>query len=445
MDLVIRNGCIVSPQGRYYGDIEVVQGKISAIHASGSINPENAKEVIEAQGLFILPGCIDAHVHFRDPGHTYKEDFITGSAAAAAGGVTMVFDMPNNNPRVVGKTEFAQKTQMIAGRSYVDYAFFGTVKEDNLDKLSELVEAGARAFKAMMGVSAMRTPTVKDATLRYALSILKNTGCPIFVHAENTEIVQFEIERLKKEGRTDYRAHMESRPVVAEAEAIQRAITFAEDVGGKLHIAHIAAGVSVEIIRAAKKRGVDVTTETGPHNLILSDKDYEKIGPAMFMNPPVRTLADQEALWEGLRDGTVDMVSTDHSPHSEEEKYRGGGVWESISGCLGVETNVPIMLTQINERKLTLEKYVEVSSVNGAKLFRLYPQKGCIQVGSDADFTIVDMNRKGIIKRKNLKSKTKVTPFDGLAVKGMPVYTVVRGRIVMKNGEVSPTMEGKLF
>lgn len=445
MDLLIRNGCIVSPQGRYQGDIEVKQGKISAIHAPGSISPEKTQEVIDAQGLFILPGCIDAHVHFRDPGHTYKEDFITGSEAAAAGGVTMVFDMPNNNPRVVGKTEFLQKARMIAGRSHIDYAFFGTIKEDNLDKLQELVEAGARGFKAMMGVSAMKTPTVKDATLRHALAILKNTGCPVFVHAENTEIIQFEVERLKKEGRKDYRAHMESRPVIAETEAIQRAIALAEDVGGKLHIAHIAAGASVEIIRAAKKRGVDVTAETGPHNLILSDKDYERIGPAMFMNPPVRTLADQEALWKGLRDGTVDMVSTDHSPHSEEEKYRGGGVWESISGCLGVETNVPIMLTQINEGKLTLEKYVEVSSVNAAKLFRLYPQKGCIQVGSDADFTIVDLNKKGIIKRDNLKSKTKVTPFDGLAVRGMPVYTVLRGRVVMKNGEVSPAMEGKLF
>jgi dihydroorotase (multifunctional complex type) len=443
MDLLIRNGCVVSPEGRYLADIAVDGGKITGIFAANSVDDKGANKVIDAQGLYVLPGCMDPHVHFREPGHTYKEDFGTGSAAAVAGGFTTVYDMPNNIPRIEGKDELEQKLAIVKGRSHVDYALYGIVKEDNYDRLLGLVEAGARGFKGLMGISSMKTPTSRDVTLWKALRLLKDTGCPISVHAEDTEIVFSEIERLKSEGRTDFRAHMESRPVIAEIIAIQRAIMLAEDTGGRLHIAHIASGKSVDIIRAAKAKGVRVTCETGPHNLIFTDKDYEKLGPAMFMNPPIRTEEDQNALWEGIMDGTIDMIATDHAPHSEEDKYKSGSVWDSISGCCGLESSVPLMLTLVNNGKLTLEKYVEISSANVAKLFNLYPRKGCIQVGSDADFTIVDLNKEGVIKKENLHSKTKVTAFDGMAVKGMPVYTIIRGNIAMKDGVVAPETFGQ--
>lgn len=444
MDLLIKNGCIVGPTGKVYADIGVKNGKICSLTEPGLIQASDAEHVLDANHLFILPGCIDAHVHFRDPGFTDKEDFLTGSEAAAAGGITMVFDMPNTRPLIIGRSQYQEKVAAIEGRSFIDYSFLGLVTDDNIHSLTGLVSIGVRGFKAMMGVSAMKTPTVSDARLLQALKILKGTNCPVIVHAENTDIIDFEADRLKKQGRTDYLAHMESRPGIAEKEAVQRAITFAEEAGGKLHIAHITSKESVEVVRQAKARGVDVTAETAPHNLVLSDKDYQRLGPAMTMNPPVRSEDDQNALWAGLLDGTVDMISTDHSPHLEEEKYK-GNVWESVSGFVGIETSVSIMLTQVNSGRISLEKYVEISSVNPARLFGIYPMKGCIGIGSDADFTIVDMNRESIIKKEKLKSKTKVTPFDGFRVKGVPVYTVVRGKIVMENGTVKGEPSGLLI
>lgn len=444
MDLLIKNGIVVSPEGRSKVDIAVKEGKVAALKATTSPEEEQkAGKVIDAKGLYVLPGCMDPHVHFRDPGHTNKEDFATGSAAAAAGGITTVYDMPNNMPRTLGKKEFEEKLRVIENRSHVDFALYGLVS-DNVDRLPELIECGVRGFKGLMGISSMNTPTCKDVTLWQALKLLKDTGYPISVHAEETEICSVEKERLIREGRNDARAHLESRPSIAEIIAIQRALALAEDTGGRLHIAHISAKESVKLIRTAKARGVRVTCETGPHNLILTDADYDRIGPAMFMNPPIRCQADQDELFAGILDGTVDMLATDHAPHTEEDKYGSGHFLKSVSGCCGVESSVPVMLTLVNQGKLTLEQYVKLSSANVAKLFNLYPRKGCIAVGSDADFTIVDMNKEGVIKKENLHSKTKVTLYDGFKVKGMPVYTIVRGNVVMKDGTVMPGAIGHL-
>lgn len=444
MNLLIKNGILVSPEGRYQANIAVQDGKTAVIMANFScLEENNYDKVIDAKGLYVLPGCMDPHVHFRDPGHTNKEDFFTGSAAAAAGGFTTVYDMPNNMPRTLGKKEFDEKMQIIGNRSHVDFALYGLVS-DNLENLPELMECGVRGFKGLMGISSMKTPTCRDATLWQALKLLKDTGYPISVHAEETEICDVEKERLMKEGRNDARAHMESRPAIAEIIAVQRAIMLAEDIGGRLHIAHISAKETVEIIRAAKARGVRVTCETGPHNLLFTDADYGKIGQAMFMNPPIRCQADQDALYAGIMDGTVDMLATDHAPHTEEDKFSSGHMLKSVSGCCSIESSVAVMLTLVNQGKLTLEQYVKLASTNVAKLFNLYPQKGCIAVGSDADFTIVDMEREGVIRKEALHSKTKVTMYDGLKVKGMPVYTIIRGNVVMKDGVVMPGAFGQL-
>lgn len=444
MNLLIKNGIVVSPEGRYQANIAVQNGKVAGIMASTS-NEEEKKyaKVIEAKGLYILPGCMDPHVHFRDPGHTNKEDFATGSAAAVAGGFTTVYDMPNNMPRTLSKKEFDEKMKAIGNRSHVDFALYGLISE-NLESLPELIECGVRGFKGLMGISSMKTPTCKDVTLWQALKLLKDSGYPISVHAEETEICAVEKERLMSEDRKDARAHMESRPAIAEIIAVQRAIMLAEDTGGRLHIAHISAKETVEIIRVAKAIGVRVTCETGPHNLIFTDADYDRIGPAMFMNPPIRCQADQDAMFAGIMDGTVDMIATDHAPHTEEDKFSYGHGLKSVSGCCGIESSVPVMLTLVNQGKLTLEQYVKLASTNVAKLFNLYPRKGCIAVGSDADFTIVDMEMESVIKSENLHSKTKVTMYDGLKVKGMPVYTIIRGNVVMKDGAVMPEVFGQL-
>ncbi|MDR1827607.1 MAG: dihydroorotase family protein [Methylobacteriaceae bacterium] len=436
MELAIINGTVVSHLGRYKADIAVADGVITALVKPGGLRTGEARTVIDAGGLFVLPGCIEAHSHFREPGHEYKEDFYTGSMAAAAGGITTVFEMANTKPLADGPKEILDKIALISGRSFVDYCLHGLVTKRNIGRLTEMLAVGVRGFKAMMSLSAMGTPTVDDGELLCALRELQKTDTVLTVHAENTSIVNVEKQRLQDAGRTDWKAHMESRPVISEIEAITRAILLCEETGCRLHIAHIAAGRSVDIIRRAKHHGIRVTCETGPHNLTLTDADYERLGPSMFMNPPVRPIEDQNALWQGIRDGTVDMISTDHSPHSEEEKFAANSVWKTKSGLAGVETSVPVMLTTVNAGKLTLEQYVKVSSFNQAHHFRIYPRKGAIQVGSDADFTIVDMGKTGIIRKEDLKSKTKVMPYDGFHYTGAPVYTIIRGNIAMKDGVV---------
>lgn len=445
MKLLIKNGTVVTPAGRSKLDILVVDGKIASLSAPMLISENVADTVIDVRGLYILPGIMDPHVHFRDPGHTYKEDFSTGSAAAAAGGVTTVFDMPNNLPRTVGKAELEEKLEAIQGKAYVDYALYGLLTSQNCDKIVELVNGGVRGFKCLMGISAMNTPTGRDVDIWRGAEILRDTGIPISVHAEDTQIVDQAREDLKKAGRTDPLAHLESHPPISETLAVERAIMAAEAVGGKIHIAHISSKETVQLIREAKRRGVKVTCEVGPHNLFFTDKDYNRKGSGMFMNPPIRYEEHQKALLEGILDGTVDMIATDHAPHSDEEKSMKNGVFSAKSGFCGVETEVSVMLTLVNRGLLTLEQYVKAGSENVAKLFQLYPQKGCIAVGSDADFTIVDLKHTYVVKKENLHSRSKTTAFDGEELTGMPIYTIVRGNIVMDHGKLSGSQIGKFL
>jgi dihydroorotase (multifunctional complex type) len=445
LKLLIKNGTVVTPANRSKLDILVVDGKIASLSAPMLISENTADTVIDAEGLYVLPGIIDAHVHFRDPGHTYKEDFSTGSAAAAAGGVTTVFDMPNNMPRTVGKAELEEKLEAIKGKAYVDYALYGLLTSENCGRIEELVRCGIRGFKCLMGISAMNTPTGRDVDIWRGSEILRDTGIPISVHAEDTQIVAQAREDLQKDGRNDPVAHMLSHPPISETLAVERAIMAAEAVGGRIHIAHISAKETVQLIREAKRRGVKVTCEVGPHNLFFTDKDYDRKGSSMFMNPPIRSAEHQQALLEGIIDGTIDMIATDHAPHSDEEKSMKNGVFSAKSGFCGVETEVGAMLTLINRGLLTLEQYAKVGSENAARLFRLYPKKGCIAVGSDADFTIVDMKRSYVVKKENLHSRSKTSAFDGEEFTGMPVYTVVRGNIVMDHGRLSDSRIGEFL
>ena len=442
LKLLIKNGTIVCSGYRYKADILAEDERIALITAPGSLSETAADQVIDAEGLYILPGVMDSHVHFRDPGHTYKEDFSTGSAAAAMGGVTTVYDMPNNMPRTVAVPELTEKLRAVDGKAYVDFALYGLITNNNLDELLPLVDNGVRGFKCLMGISAMNTPTGRDVDIWQAMRRLKDRGVTISVHAEDTQIVDAVRERLIAEGRNDAQAHMESHPPISETIAVERAILAAEDCGGKIHIAHISSAGTVELIRQAKRRGINVTCEVGPHNLYFTDSDYARKGSSMFMNPPIRSKEDRDAIFRGIHDGTVDMIATDHAPHSDEEKSTQNGVFKAKSGFCGVETEVAVMLTLVNRGLLSLEEYVRISSENVAKLFNLYPRKGCIAVGSDADFTIVDMGKKWRVDRDSLHSRSKITAFDGEELTGGPVYTIVRGNVVMDHGVLSDKAMG---
>jgi dihydroorotase len=313
---------------------------------------------------------------------------------------------------------------------------------ETVEMIPELAKAGANVFKIFMGSTVGGVPAPDDGGMLRAFELIRETGLRVGVHAENNSIIDYLTAKLKAAGRTDPLAHVEARPAVAEAEAIQRAILFARAAGCKLHICHLSSKEGVEMIREAQAKGFDVSAETGPHYLMLDENYMKKVGGVMKINPPIRSREHGEALWQALLDGTVGVIDTDHSPHSREEKFN-DNIWKVTPGFVGVETKVSLMLTQVNAGKLSLNTYVKLVTENPARLFNLYPQKGTIAVGSDGDFTIVDMDKEGIVDSKKLHSRNTVTPFDGWKVKGMPVYAVVRGNIVMKDGEIVGKPKGK--
>jgi dihydroorotase len=265
---------------------------------------------------------------------------------------------------------------------------------------------------------------------------------PVGVHAENRQIMSHYTNQLKAAGKNDPIIWESSRPALCEAESVAHAVYFAETFGTKLHIFHTSSKQGALIVKDAKARGLRVTCETGPHYLLREDKEMAQVGSLLKMNPPVRSKDHAAVLWDGLLNGYVDMVATDHSPHSFEEKgadisgkMTKPTIWDCISGFCGVETNVALMLTQVNKGRMTLEHYVKVASENPAKVWQMYPKKGVIRLGSDGDVTIVDLDKEGVIDYNKLHSKTKATPWHGWKVKGMPIYTIVRGHIQMQDGE----------
>lgn len=439
LDLIIKNGTIVSPSKSLRAHLLVKDGKVEGYSVSDDL-PE-AREVIDATGLYVLPGLIDPHVHFREPGLEYKEDWPTGSAAAAAGGITCVIDMPNVTPPTWDVESYNIKLERARGRSYVDYGIYAVIVEGSKDNILPLADAGVVGYKIFIGETVGKIPAPVDGEIIDAWKIMRETGLRCGVHAEDNSILFYLREKLQKEGRKDPLAHLESRPVVAEVEAIQRAILFAKEAGSKLMIYHLSSGPGAEAVRRGKEDGVDVMAETGPHYLLMSADDMisRGLGSMLKMNPPVREKEHGEALWRALLDGTVDVIGTDHSPHTAEEKMEANpmeDIWKAVPGWPGVETNVPLMLTQVNEGRMTLNHYVRVQSENVARAWNMWPQKGNLNKGADADITIVDMNKEGVIDKNKLHSKVHVSPFHGFRVKGMPVYTIVRGRVVMKDGEI---------
>ncbi|HZD11165.1 MAG TPA: dihydroorotase family protein [Candidatus Binatia bacterium] len=441
VDLVVRNGVVVTPETTVEGGVAIEDGIIVAV---GSALPDGEKE-LDAQGNYIFPGLLDPHVHFRDPGLTYKEDFTTGSTAAVYGGVTSVLDMPNVKPITSTPEQILHREKLLEDKSYVDIMLVGVVVQENPDQIIPMAKAGAIGFKVFLGSTIGNIPPPDDGVLLDALGYVAETGLRIGFHAENDQILQHRIRQLKAAGRTDPLAHLESRPAVAEAESIQRMALFAKYTGAKIHIYHLSSKDGMELIAEYKDKGIDITTETGPHYMFLSDKDYAEMGPVIRMNPPVRSKEHGEALWQGILDGRVDFIADDHSPHTEEEKMR-DNIWEAISGFLGVETLMQVTYSEsVVKRDMSVNHFVKVCSENGARVWHCYPQKGALLPGSDGDITVFDPNRTWQIDRHQLHSKNRVTPWHLWEGQGLPVGTIVRGQVMMWDREfVAERPGGKL-
>lgn len=432
VDLVIRGAQVVSPDRIVQAAVAVAGEHIVAVGHDDTMPP--AREEIRADGLYLLPGAIDSHVHFRDPGYPNKETWKTGSAAAALGGVTTVFEMPNTNPPT-GTIEALRLKQKAAESSYVDFGIHGLLGDDTIDRLEELLEGGVTSFKAFVGNTFGNLPAPTDGALLEGFETLAPLGIRTVVHAENSSILQRRQKQMQAAGRIDAMAHLAARPAVAEIEAIGRVLTLAEWTGARVHIAHHSAADSLYLLRAARARGVDVTAETCPQYLLLNTDHMRTLGGVMRLNPPIREPRHNQPLWDALMDGTLDMIATDHAPHTPEEKTR-PNIWECDCGFPGVETQMPLMLTEVNRGRASLMDYVRWSSVNPAKAWGLYGTKGVIAPGAHADIAFVDMSRAGVLSQNKLQSISKISPWNGRAVQGYPIHTLLRGRFVMREGKL---------
>jgi dihydroorotase len=429
VDLVIRGGHVVTPDAAFSASIAVKDGAVAAVGADELMPP--ARDVLDASGLHVLPGAIDVHVHFRDPGYPHKEDFASGTAAAALGGVTTVFDMPNTLPPTGTADALAAKQTMAAEKAHVDFGLYGLLGEDTIAQVPALVAGGVIGFKLYMGNTFGRIPSPSTGAMLEAFEAVAPTGKRISLHAETNSIMERRETRLREAGRTEALAHLASRPAVVAVEAVSRAAVLAEWTGARIHVLHISSAEELRPLHEAKARGVDITGETCPHYLLLSTDDYARFGGVIRVNPPVREARNQGPLWAALADGTIDLIATDHAPHAPEEKTR-NDIWTVDAGFPGVETQMPLMLTAVNAGRLTLCDYVRLSAAAPAKIWGLYPRKGALQPGADADIAIVDLKREWTIDDGKLQSRSKITPWHGWRVKGLPIHTLVRGRFVMR-------------
>ncbi|KGK91462.1 dihydroorotase [Desulfosporosinus sp. HMP52] len=453
--LGIVNGHIVSGKEIKKANLYIQDGKI-ALETTEFLE---AAEIYNAEGLHIIPGCLDVHCHFRDPGYTDKEDMLHGTRAAAVGGVTTVFDMPNTNPPVRDAQSFREKAVYFSDRAYVDFALWGlALGEMNSSKLAEMVEAGAIAFKFFWGY-ALNSKTYEliynykpempdliapldNGEVYELFEEVARTGALLAIHAEDHVLVRMLTERVLKSGRRDYSALLEARSNLAEEVAIQTAIAFSKVTGARLHIAHISTQEGIELVKEAQKKGIPVTTETCSHHLFLDSGDYDRVGPVMKVYPPVRGKRDRQALWSGLQEGTVSLVCSDHAPHKLADKK--GDLFSVPAGMCDVETMLPLMINEVSRGVITLPFVVQKMAENPAKLFDLYPQKGCLEIGADADLVLIDLNKETEIRNERLHSKQPITGFHGTFIKGCLVATFLRGRQIMKDGEVIGEPQGEL-
>jgi len=443
VDLAIKNGKVVMPDGVYEVGLAVDEGKIVCTGKASRI--PKADHTIDATGKIVLPGVIDAHVHLREPGTPQREDFETGTKAAAAGGVTTVLEMPVSTPAVATVEALNRRIDILKNRAVVDYGLYAGAGTHNIDQILGLAKAGAMAFKTFIthppperegeyrGVYA-----VDDGSLLEIFRTVSQTRLPSCVHAENNAIIEHEVAKLRGAGRLDPIAHAESRPNVVEAEAIQRAITLAKAAKVRLHLCHTSTREAMDTIRLAKQNGLKVTAETCPQYLTLTTEVMKKAGPYAKINPPLRSSTDVNAMWNAVKDGTVDIIGSDHAPFPKDEKDVGWtDIWRAPAGMPQLETMVPLLLTKVNEGRITIERLVQVMSENPAKIFGLYPRKGAIRIGSDADFTIADLKKRKTIRKEEMHTKGRsVTVYDGWEVKGVPTATIVRGQIVMDESGV---------
>ena len=406
-----------------------------------------ADEVIDAEGKMVLPGTVDPHVHIRAPGHEERETFESGSKDAALGGVTTIIEMPFASPPP-HSPEIVENRMNVANQEVVvDIAFYGAAGTDCLDDVIPCSKSGIVAFKTFLhaalpgrekefiGLTAPNTGDQYELMERVA-----QTGVMIGFHAENNDMLNKNIAKLRREGKTSPIYHGRSRPPVVEIETASKILLFAQKIGTKVEICHISTPEVVELVNKAKSKGVYAIAETCPHYLFLNENALEKVGVFAKCNPPLRSEEERQGMWEMVNNGSIDIIGSDHAPYTKEEKERGSeDIFTPPAGFPGLSTRLPLLFTAVKEGKIKLGRMVELICENPAKIFGLYPKKGTIALGSDADFVIFDPDKKGVISKDKMftKCRDSALVYNGWEVYGKPEKTIVRGKVVFDKGEIT--------
>jgi len=442
-DLVIKSGKIFIDSRLIDCYIGVKDGIITAI----SKEKLEADEFIKAEGKMVLPGTVDPHVHIRAPGHDERETFESGSKDAALGGVTTIIEMPISVPPP-HSPEIVKNRMNIADKEVVvDIAFYGAAGSDCLDDVIPCAKSGIVAFKTFLheappgrkeefiGLTAPNTGDQYELMKKVA-----QTGVMIGFHAENNDMINKNIARLRSEGKTSPIYHGRSRPPVVEIETAAKILLFAEKTGARVEIVHISTPEVVKLVNEAKSKGVYAIAETCPHYLFLNENALNKFGVFAKCNPPLRSEEERQGMWELVNDGSIDIIGSDHAPYTKEEKERGSeDIFTPPAGFPGLSTRLPLLFTAVKEGKMELDRMVELICENPARIFGLFPKKGTIAIGSDADFVIFDPEKKGVISKDKMFTKCRESAlvYDGWEVYGKPEKTIVRGKVVFDDGKIT--------
>jgi len=431
LDLIIKNGACYINGELIHQEIGIKDAKIVEI---GNIKTDS-KDLLDVKGLTVLPGCIDTQVHFREPGATDSEDLNSGSKAAILGGITSVFEMPNTNPPTSSKIEFSKKLKLAKSRMYCNYAFYFGATSNNYNELTDLKNLeGCCGIKLFVGSSTGNLLVQHEKDIE---KVFKNSSKIVSVHSEDEEILNIRKKLIKK---GDVKTHSLWRNEECAISSTRRIVKIAERYKKKAHILHVTTKEEIDFLSQHKG---NVTFEITPQHLTMfAPECYDKLGTYVQMNPPLRDKSHHDRLWHGVRNNIADIIGSDHAPHLKKNKEK---IYpDSPSGMPGVQTLVPVMLNHVNEEKLTLQQFVNFVCENPVKIFGI-KNKGFIKKGYDADFTIVDMNKKITIKNENIASKCKWSPFNNMQFQGMPMLTIVNGQIKMKNGKIIGNPTGSVL
>jgi allantoinase len=431
-DVVISSGTIVTATEIFIGDIGIHGEKIAAL----STDTLQGQKIIDAKNLIVLPGAIDLHVHFSEPGRAHWEGWKHGSRAAALGGVTTVVEMPLNAIPATTTVSALEQKLIAAKQSIVDYALWGGLVDNNLSELEALSKTGVIGFKAFM-------VDTKDDTFRFVghdllregMKVLAKQNRLLALHCEDNELTWKNTHDLQAKRRTDRRAWAEARTVEVELTAVQTALELAWETGCALHIVHVSSPETVALIQMAKKRGQRVTLETCPHYLTLTDDELVTLGPIAKCAPPLRDKPRQEQLWQHLLRGEIDCIASDHSPCPTEDKEKGNdNIWQAWGGITGIQTTLPLMISEgVHKRGMSLVQLAQLMSTTPAKISGLYPHKGELCIGADADIVLIDINQSWQVEQSWLASKHQHSPFVDWEIKGKVLNVLRRGEVIVRD------------